>query len=201
MKIDATELLDGEKLLTSKPANAVIKLTDYGLKRLPYDHLMNLTGFKGKEAIGGMLHLTTFRLVFKSHPLNRVQGKFSVFLPAVTQFRNTSSLLAKRLEVSTEFQVHEFVVWGVDSFIIEASEGQRALTREQKTTLQNAVLAKPDKFISDTHVSRVMNNVALNAVEIMKKVAEISTNPLDLSAAINVLEIVKLAFVGEETKA
>ena len=198
MELEAVELLDGEQIVLSKAANAVIKLSDYGLQHLPYDQLTNLIGFKGKEAIGGKLHLTTFRLVFKSHPVNRVQGKFSVFLPAITGFRNTSpNFMMKRLEVRTELQVFEFVVWGVDDFIRAATDRQHALTRQQKAALRKAVLAKPAQFISDTRVSQTVNNLAMRLPEIAKKAAEIASNPLDLSAAINVLEIAKMVFEEE----
>lgn len=39
MDIDRQTLLDGEELLLSKASNAVIKISDYGLKRLSYDRL------------------------------------------------------------------------------------------------------------------------------------------------------------------
>ena len=199
MDLEATELLEGEQASLSKAANAVIKLSDYGLKNLPYDQLMNLVGFKNKEAVGGKLHLTNYRLVFKAHPINRVQGKFSIFLPALTGLKNTSpNFLTKRLEVRTELQVFEFVVWGVDDFIRSATERQQALTRQQKTALRKAVLAKPAQFISDTHVSQVVNNVSMKLPELAKKVVEITTNPLDVSAAINVLEIIKMLTETDE---
>lgn len=197
MDIQAAELLNGEQIAVSKAANAVIKLSDYGLKRLPYDGLMNLIGFKGKEAVGGKLHLTNFRLVFKAHPINRVQGKFSVFLPAIIQFRNSSSFLTKRLEIRTELQIFEFVVWGVDEFIRAATNRQLALTNQQKAALQETVRTKPAQFISDTHVSSVVNNVAMNLTEIAKKAAEIATNPLDLSAAMSVLELIEMVIKDE----
>jgi hypothetical protein len=197
MDIQTTELLEGEQVVVGKAANAVIKQSDYGLERLPYDHLVNRIGFKGKEALGGNLHLTNFRLVFKAHRINRVQGKFSIFLPAITQFRNTSSFLVKRLEIRTELQIFEFVIWGVDEFIRVATNRQLALTNPQKTALQEAARNKPAQFISDTHVSSAVNNMAMNVPEIAKKVAGIATNPLDLSAAISVLEIIEMVFKEE----
>ena len=197
MDIQAEELLDGEQVIVTKMANAVIKLSDYGLKRLPYDGLMNLMGFKGKEAIGGKLHLTNFRLVFKAHPVNRVRGKFSIFLPAITQLRNTSSFLAKKLETRTELQIFEFVIWGVDEFIRAATNRQLELTTQQKAALQEMVRTKPAQFISDTHVSGVINNVTMNLTEIAEKVARLATNPLDLSAAISVLEIIEMVIKDE----
>ena len=197
MDIQAEELLDGEQVIVTKMANAVIQLSDYGLKRLPYDGLMNRMGFKGKEAIGGKLHLTNFRLVFKAHPVNRVRGKFSIFLPAITQLRNTSRFLAKKLETRTELQIFEFVIWGVDEFIRAVTNRQLELTTQQKAALQEMVRTKPAQFISDTHVRSVINYVTMNLTEIAGKVARLATNPLDLSAAISVLEIIEMVIKDE----
>lgn len=199
MQLDPAELMEGEHVVLDKAANSIIKLSDYGLKRLPYDHLQNLIGFKGKEAVGGQLHLTNFRLVFKSHPVNRVQGKFSIFLPSVTGLRNTSpNFLMKRLEVQTELQIFEFVVWGVDEFIRATNSQQQALTREQTIALAKAVRKTPAKFLTDTQVSQFVNHIAMNMHELAAKAAEIAANPLELSAFINVLEIVKILVEKEE---
>ena len=37
MKIKDSDLLSGERLIVSKPANAVIRLDEYGLSRFPAD--------------------------------------------------------------------------------------------------------------------------------------------------------------------
>jgi hypothetical protein len=53
--------LRGEEYLVSKFANAVITPTDYGLSKFVADDLMWLGGMKNREALGGQLHLTTYR--------------------------------------------------------------------------------------------------------------------------------------------
>ena len=77
MKITDADLLDSEKLIQTKNANAVIKVDEHGLSRFAFDQLMWMVGMKGKEAIGGKIHLTNYRLIFKSHRINRLTGKFS----------------------------------------------------------------------------------------------------------------------------
>ncbi len=78
---------------------------------------MGLVGMRGKEAIGGRLHLTNYRLVFRSHRFNRVRGTFSVFLPCVEELRDTSFAVTRQVTVSTALQDLTFVVWGVPELI------------------------------------------------------------------------------------
>jgi hypothetical protein len=67
-------LLDGERVLLTCKANAVVVPSDYGLSRFAADDLLPLTGLAGQEAIGGRLSVTSLRLVFVAHPFNRING-------------------------------------------------------------------------------------------------------------------------------
>lgn len=92
-------LFEGEHVLETKPANFVLSLTEHGLPRFRFDGAMGAVGMAGKEAIGGKIYLTNYRLFFKSHSINRFNGAFSIFLPTIEEIRDTSRFLAKKMEV------------------------------------------------------------------------------------------------------
>lgn len=114
MEITKDDLFVGEKVLLSKSANSVIKLNNFSLKDISnsIEKAMAIIGFAGEEAIGGQLHLTNYRLIFKSHPANRVKGKFSIFLNTIKSVKDTSILISKKIEVLTISQKYEFVILG-----------------------------------------------------------------------------------------
>ena len=66
MLLEQDEWLDGERVILERKANLMINIKDYGMKR-------KFT-LSSKEAIGGNLYLSNYRLIFKSHPINRVKG-------------------------------------------------------------------------------------------------------------------------------
>ena len=113
MNITDADLLDGESLIQTKSANAVIKIDEHGLSRFAFDQLMWTIGMKGKEAIGGKIHLTNYRLIFQSHAVNRLTGKFSIFLPTISDLKDASRFLVKKMHVATQTQQFEFVIWGI----------------------------------------------------------------------------------------
>jgi hypothetical protein len=115
------DLLPGESLVLSKPANLFVKPSEYGLASL----FSGLKGVIDIEAIGGQVHLTNYRLIFKSHEINRLKGKVSVFLPTIKSLQDVSGLMVKKVSVATELTEYEFVVWGIPAFI-EAVRGARA---------------------------------------------------------------------------
>lgn len=85
MGMEAGDLLPGEKLALTKSANAVVSLSEHGLSRFAAGQLMWCVGMEGKEAIGGKLHLTDMRLVFKSHLIQPGLGDVQ-HLPACHQY-------------------------------------------------------------------------------------------------------------------
>lgn len=80
-------LLDGERLLHTSKANAVIVPSDYGLSRFAADDLLPLVGLAGREAIGGHLSVTSLRLVFVAHRFNRLKGSTSIPLTTIEDAR------------------------------------------------------------------------------------------------------------------
>jgi hypothetical protein len=140
------ELLPGENAVLAKNANALIRADEHGLSRLAYDHVLGAAGLRGVDGIGGRLHLTNYRLVFKSHAANRVRGTFSVFLPTVREARNTSSGIKRQLEVGTDTQRFTFVVWGVPALIAAIERGRDALDPAAVSALADLAFEHGDRL-------------------------------------------------------
>jgi hypothetical protein len=198
MDINLTELLSGESVIISKLANSVIELKEYELKRLPYDQLMALSGFKGKEAIGGQLYLTNYRLIFKSHSLNRLRGKFSIFLPTIQETKNNSSFLSKKLEVVTQTQRFEFVVWGVPELITKIKDSTKNITSQDKEYLGTVVSSDYDNLDEGFKTFKTMDKVLRNLPDIMDKFTEIVQDPIALSSLLNAIELLNLVLQDDE---
>lgn len=180
MKVEDADLLPGERVLLSKPANAVIRLDEYGLSRFPADQLMWVAGFAGKEAIGGKLHLTNYRLLFKSHRVNRLTGLFSIFLPTITGLHDRSRWIVRKLEVTTRLQSFEFVVWGVPAFISTLQAQAAQITAAQ--ALELAALQAGDLARNHTFIEDVMK-FTLDALAMAQ-------NPLEAANLLNLLDLV-----------
>ncbi|WP_212529033.1 hypothetical protein [Actinospica durhamensis] len=125
MDLGEEDLLPSETVVLSKSANAMVRVSEFGLSRFAFDRVMVAAGLGGVEAIGGKLYVTDCRVVFKSHAVNRVRGAFSVFLPTVRDLRDTSSGIKRQLELASASQRFTFVVWGVPK-VIAAIEDARA---------------------------------------------------------------------------
>ena len=122
MALHAGELLLGETVLFSKNANYRL---DHG------------------EALGGRVHLTSLRLVFEAHPVNRVVGRASIFLPTITTLEDSSRMLAKILTVITTGPRVELVVWGIPSLIQRILAARDALPAGTPRRVLDELLAKP----------------------------------------------------------
>ncbi len=136
MKFDKTLLLPGEEILVTKRANFVISITDFGLSRFVADGLMWTVGMEGKEAIGGKLYLTNYRLVFISHFLNRVRGSVSIFLPAITTMYDNSRRLVKNIIVETEVANFNFVVGGIPKLLMQMDDAKLNMKPQERQRLQ-----------------------------------------------------------------
>ncbi|WP_051767241.1 hypothetical protein [Streptomyces sp. NRRL S-37] len=141
MNLDEADLLPGEILLLTKNANAVVDVQEAGLSRFAFDGLMWTVGMGGQEAIGGRLHLTNYRLVFKSHRFNRLRGKFSIFLPTIRSVRNASFGPTRQVEVMTGIQSFAFVLWGVPRFMTAIEEARRTFAPAWSPGLAHAMMA------------------------------------------------------------
>lgn len=88
MSLNQDEWLDGERNILERKSNLMINIKDYGMKK-------KFT-FTNNEAIGGTLYLSNYRLIFKSHPINRVKGTYSILLTTIRSARDSSGLLMKK---------------------------------------------------------------------------------------------------------
>lgn len=192
MDIKQTDLFEGERVLLSKGANAVIKINDYGLKRLPFDQLMPLVGFKGKEAIGGKLHVTNYRLIFKSHSINRLKGTFSIFLSTIQDVRDTSQFIAKKMAVATQTQTFEFVIWGIPALMTEINNARDRLTDEQKDSIKSIAIADHVKVGEGLELFEIIDKIVRNGPGIPETLLGMAQNPISLASALNMLELLKL---------
>lgn len=155
MAMKAEMLLPGESEITSKGANFVLKLDEHGLPRFRYDGAMGAVGMAGKEAIGGHLHVTNFRVFFQSHSVNRFKGSFSIFLPSIEDMKDASAFLTKKMEIVTPSYNFEFVVWGIPQLMAQIKAARGALSPEQQTQAQAAAQAEPGKnWATDSKCSR-----------------------------------------------
>lgn len=186
MKIEAGDLLPGEKRILTKFANSVIRLDQYGLGRIGSEKLMELVGFAGKEGIGGKLHLTNYRLLFKSHRVNRVTGAFSIFLPTIREVADTSRLLSRKVKVVTRLQRFEFVLWGTQSFIREVREQASGLTEQEKQQLAEWASQGDERIGSGLeHNEKLAADVLTFAIDM----AVVLKNPLEISNLLGVIDL------------
>lgn len=149
-------LLPTEEVLVEKPANYVIRLHDYQVSTSALSALMPLIGMRGKEAIGGTLSLTNYRLVFQAHAINRVHGTFSIFLPTIRDLHNTSVLIVRKLQVATRAHDFEFVLWGISPFMTAIRHAQSALADpHQQEDLRQLVAANVDTFVESLEMREV----------------------------------------------
>ena len=117
MKFPKEWQLQDEVLIKRKGASAVFHHSVIGLSKITPDRFTSFVGLKDKEALGGMLYLTNYRLLFRSHFLNRARGTFSIFLPSIRDVRITSFGANRNITVDTDVFHFNYIVWGIPSFV------------------------------------------------------------------------------------
>jgi hypothetical protein len=195
MGLDKTDLLPDETVLLSKKANAIIKPDEHGLSRFAFDHLTGAVGMAGMEAIGGNLHLTSYRLLFKAHAVNRLRGTFSIFLPTIQQVRNASSGIARKVEVVTGTQRCTYVVWGVPSVIAAVDRARIALDPAAVARLAELAVEHPQALGEGLEVAGGIEavNRMLTPVTHPFSAAQLDgLAPLGKSTALNLTELLSL---------
>ena len=181
MNISDGELMVNEQLLLSKAANAVIRLSEYGLSEFAASDLMWTVGMKGKEAIGGKLHVTNYRVIFKSHSFNRARGQFSIFLPTIRDIRDSSFFVSRKVTIGTKLAAFEFVVWGVRAVIEQVEAARNALDPQTIELIQQAALKYAQQEENDLKVFRGLENLNRLLLESKKAfdVVDAAQNPLE----------------------
>ena len=178
MKFLDADLLPGEQLLESKFANAIIRPADYDLSRFFADDLLWTVGMKNKEAIGGQLHLTTYRLLFRSHPANRLTGEFELFLPVIVSVRDTSFLWTRKCAVDTDTTHQEFIIWGIPRFLKAIEAARAMLTVDSLGTIQAAVRARGTTLALETQNGIELANQVLAGARKIQEMSELVDNPI-----------------------
>jgi hypothetical protein len=155
LHLTQNDLLSDETVIIEKNVNAIIKLKDYNLRSISH------ANWGGTEPVGGRLHLTNYRLIFASHAINRVVGTFSILLPTIQQVKDTSFLLNRRIEISTQAQIFEFNVWGIPEFIASITSTRDRIDAKGKEALVAKITQeypKPGVICQDIYPLRTLND-------------------------------------------
>lgn len=136
IELQPEDLLPGERLLHSSLANAAVDPRAFGLTPFALGELMFIAGLKDRETIGGALHLTNLRLLFKSHRFNRLRGSFSVFLPSLQPVTHGGRLGFRKLHVSTRLARLDFVVRDADTLAARIEAARAAFGPAEEAVLQ-----------------------------------------------------------------
>lgn len=187
MSLLPEDLMEGERVLLSKGANFVISSAEYGLSPYAHSALLDRMGLKGKEALGGHLHVTNLRIVFQSHAANRITGRLSIFMPEINELANESSALVKRLRVRTVETDETFVIWGVNDVIdtIELAQGHWKET--DTATLWAQLVNQPASLGQGIQYAPIMDRLVRHDTEIAKDVVDIISNPLGIATAYHLI--------------
>jgi len=178
------ELLAGERVLRSVGASMVVRPSDFGLQKFAFDQLLWLAGMRDREAIGGGLHLTNLRLVFRSHRINRLRGTVSVFLPTITRAEDTSSWLIRRMQLHTGNARLEFIFDEPREMLTAIEHARAAFGASEQALLEQVTDPLPalDGLRPDVALERI--NSTLNRGMQALDVAEAAYRPLAALAAI-----------------
>ena len=107
------ELYPGETLIRSVGTNVLLPLHPNAGNPDAKPYVM---GASASRRVLGILHLTNYRLKFKSAEEPAVS--FSIFLRAIARADNTSFLLVRKFRVTMKDDTHiDFVMWGIRSFL------------------------------------------------------------------------------------
>ncbi|NET33831.1 MAG: hypothetical protein F6K19_17725 [Cyanothece sp. SIO1E1] len=164
MNIKSEDLFEGEKVILSKNSNLIVTPKEFGLKKFAFDDLLWTVGMKNKEAIGGKIHLTNYRLIFISHSLNRLTGKTSIFLPTIKDVKNSSFHATKKITVETYTSKIDFIIWGIDKVIKSIQEQQSNLNLPDIEHICQLIIANPEKSsdgLKSWNALNTVNNVLL----------------------------------------
>jgi hypothetical protein len=186
---DAGQLLPGETLVASNRANALVLPTDYGLSRFPFDQYMGLIGMKGSEAVGGSLYLTSMRLIFQSHSINRLKGRFSIFFPSISAATDVSHLITRKVRIDTASQSYEFIMWGIPAFL-SALESQRATFASPNIDqLMQEIAACPDAVGDGLEVSRGIDALVTGSANLADIIQKANKGAGLISSLINLADL------------
>ncbi len=201
-EISQDKLIEDEKIIASQLANLVIRPKDFKLNDFAFDGLLWAVGMKNKEAIGGKLYITNYRLIFKSHKYNRVRGDFSIFLPTIKTTKGVTFLLMNKIILETYSSKIEMVIDKPKEICKIIDDLKNNLSLQTTETIKNLIIQHPEKC-SDSLKSwkaiNVLNNIFLignkggEALEFVK-------SPIEALSSIFLKEFLDKTIVDEWQK-
>lgn len=150
------KLINEEKIIYKKGANFIASVDEADLVRFCADQLMWLVGMQGKEAIGGHLYITNYRLIFVAHAVNRLRGQFSIPLNVVKNAHRQVKFPVCKLIIEASRGRYDFVNWNVRDALnaIASFQGEvpseleaemlETLTKNQPLCFVNALFVPQD---------------------------------------------------------
>lgn len=189
--LEEAVLLPGERILLTKQANLVVNPEDFGLENFAFDDLLWAVGMKNRESLGGAMHLTNYRILFKTHRYNRLRGMISIFLPTIQQLENRTVLIFRKLAVTTVTGKVELVVSDVDDVISQIASARDQIDAPTLATLQNHATNHPEKCSEGLESWDALNKLN-NLFNLGKKttgVARAMVNPLGALGSIFLSEL------------
>lgn len=190
--LEFDELLEGEDIVKSFHANLVVKPKEFGLGKFPFDDLLWTVGMKDKEAIGGKVHLTNYRLIFKSHKHNRLRGKVSIFLSTIADITDSSYFVTKKATVKTASSKLDLVIFEIEELIELIDKQQQVFNAQMIETLKEEISKQPAKIcdgLEKWKALEVLSNMAL-AGKIIEETGKFAVNPLEALGGIFLKEFV-----------
>lgn len=149
------KLIEKEKIIYKKGSNFIASVDEADLVRFCADQLMWIVGMQGKEAIGGHLYITNFRLIFVAHSVNRLKGQFSIPLSAVNSARRQVKFPVFKLVVETSSGRYDFVNWNVrDALSAIASYEDEAPPELETDMLETLTKNQPLCFVNALFVPK-----------------------------------------------
>lgn len=142
------------------------------------------------EALGGRLQLTTHRLVFSAHPVNRIVGRLSLFLPTIAGLQDTSRFVAKRLAVETAGTgATEFVVWGIPKLIAAITAARKALPPAAAASILAELVARPDLLGPDVRFEPLAALLRQSGFDPRERAMPWPEHPLGSATAVNAVSL------------
>ena len=178
--LQEADLIADEKPLAAVPVNLIVRPNDFGLKRFAFDSLLWMVGMKDKEALGGTLHITNHRLLFRTHWLNRLRGTVSIFLANIEDLRDASFAMTESVVLRTTVGTITLVANDAPDLVRKIEQAREAMTPGQTASFRQHVAADPSRCVHDLHAWRAVNaiNDKLVLHQDIDRVAAAALNPL-----------------------
>lgn len=200
--IQQGKLLQGEKIIASEPANLIIKPKEFKLKSFAFDSLLWTVGMKDKEALGGKLHITNYRLIFKSHNFNRIRGDFSIFLPTIKTTQDFRMLIIKKIILETYSSKIEVVIDNPKAICRLIDEQKSNLTQQRIDEISTLIIQNPEKSsesLKSWKAINVVNNILLVGNK-GNEILEFIKNPIEALSSIFLKEFLDKTIIEEWQK-